>query len=385
MWHFPHGYVILQIEGLSIARFLKRLTENGIRVERLRRIGPSAVRFRMPANRFFEVRSLKKGLPLRIRIVGREGPAFQLRKLMKRPVLWIGTLVLFFGLCWASSRIWLIRIEGTERVDPAEVRTLLKEHGLSIGSRPKGPVLITAANDLSARIYDAAWIGLDREGVTLTVKVVESQPASVKRTQNVPSDIVAAKDGVVTAITVMRGQARVRVGDTVRAGEVLISGTVSYQDATYQTSADGIVKAAVLYEAESPLSDSVEEIVETDRIEPVRTLRIGPWTVFRSKPAFERYRLSDSRSITISDRFPAYVDETVARELVLRTRTLSESEAEELALSHAGTLALALVPKDAAVLNQYGSVKRKDGTLTAVVTVTAEEIIGRTEEEPHGG
>ena len=304
---------------------------------------------------------------------------------MKRPVLWIGTLVLFLGLCWASSRIWLIRIEGTERVDPAEVRTLLKEHGLSIGSRPKGPVLITAANDLSARIYDAAWIGLDREGVTLTVKVVESQPASVKRTQNVPSDIVAAKDGVVTAITVMRGQARVRVGDTVRAGEVLISGTVSYQDATYQTSADGIVKAAVLYESESPLSNSVEEIVETDRIEPVRTLRIGPWTVFRSKPTFERYRLSDTRSIAISDRFPAYVDETVARELVLRTRTLSESEAEELALSHAGTLALALVPKDAAVLNQYGSVKRKDGTRTAVVTVTAEEIIGRTEEEPHGG
>ena len=385
MWHFPHGYVILQIEGLSIARFLKRLTENGICVERLRRIGPSAVRFRMPADRFFEIRSLKKGLPLRIRIVGRTGPAFQLRKLMKRPVLWIGTLVLFLALCWASSRIWLIRVEGTERVDPEEVLTLLKEHGLSVGARPKGPVLITAANDLSARIYDAAWIGLDREGVTLTVKVVESQPASFKRTQSVPSDIVATKDGVVTAITVMRGQARVQVGDAVRAGDVLISGTVSYQDATYQTSADGIVKAAVLYEAENPVCDTVEEIVETDRTEPVRTFRIGPWTLLRGKPAFERYRLLDTRSIGISDRFPAYVDETVARELVLRERMLSDSEAEELALSRAGALALERVPKDAAVLNQYGTVKRRDGEPVAVVTVTAEEIIGRTEEEPHGG
>ena len=385
MWHFPFGYVILQIEGISIARFLKRLTENGVRVEELRRVGPLSVRFRMPANRFFELRKWKKGLPLKIRIVGRSGPAFAVKKLLRRPVLWIGTLVLFAALCWASSRIWSIRIEGAERVDPKEIRTLLKEHGLSVGARPKGPVLITAANDLSARIADAAWIGLDREGITLTVKVVESKLASSKKTRAVPSDVIADRDGVVTDISVMRGQANVRVGDKVRAGDVLISGTVSYKEETYETSADGIVKAAVLYEAECPVPETIEEIVETDQTEPVRTLRIGPWTLLLQKPSFERYRLTETRTIPTSDRFPVYVDETIARELILRERALSESEAEELALSRAGTLALEQVPRDAAIMNQYGTVRRKDGALVAVVTVTAEEIIGRTEEEPNDG
>ena len=385
MWHFARGYVILQIKGISIARFLKRLTENGIPVEQIKRIDPATVRFQMPANRFFELRRLRKGLPLRIRIVGRSGLPFVLKKLICRPVLWIGTLVLFAGLCWASARIWAIRIEGAERVEPAEVLALMKEHGLFIGARPKGPVLMTAANDLSARIYDAAWIGLDREGIVLTVNVVESKPASVKKTGVVPSDVIAEKDGVVTEMQVMRGQARVKVGDTVHAGDVLISGTVTYQTASYQTDADGVVKAAVLYEAEYPVCDTVEELVETDRTEPVRMLRIGPWTILRQCPSFERYRLLDTRTIETSDRFPAYIDETLARELVLQTRALSESEAEELALSRAAELAIKRVPKDAAIINQYGTIRRKDGDLIAVVTVTAEEIIGRTEEDPHGG
>ena len=287
MWHFLNGYVIIQIEGFCAARFLKRITEAGIRVSDVRKTGEAVIRLTIPAKRFFALRKLRRGLPLRIRIIGRGGFPFYMKKLRRRPVLWIGTCLLFSGILFLSNRVWIIRISETERVDPQEITDLLSEHGIYPGARLEGPILITAANDLSAQIHDAAWIGLDREGVLLTVNVVESLPESTKRGNRVPSDIVAEKDGVVTQLHVMRGQARVKVGDRVKAGDVLISGTVYYKDSSYETAADGTVYAAVEYQAETALSDRITESYETEAVETVRKLRIWGLPVLCSKPSVE--------------------------------------------------------------------------------------------------
>lgn len=385
MWQFWHGYVIIQIQGLSAARFLRRLTESGIRVANVKRIDAGTMRITIPARRFFDLRRLRKGLGLRIHIVGRGGLPFFIRKLYRRPVLWIGTSVLFICMTLASSRIWMIRIAETKRVDPNEILELLSEHGIRPGSRPEGPVLITAANDLSARIHDAAWIGLDREGVLLRVGVVESLPESPKKTTRIPSDVIAEKDGIVTSILVMRGQARVKVGDRVRAGDVLISGTVFRNDESYETNADGTVTAAVEYRAETALSDAITEAVETDATETVRVLRFASFEIVRSEPSFEHYRLTDPETVSLSDLLPVSMERSTAREIVFRERHASEKEAEQIALINAREQALKLVPKDAAIMNIYSMVRSQGGNRYAVVTVTAEETIGRTEEDPHDG
>ena len=205
MWHFLKGYVIIRIEGLCTARFLKRIADAGIRVSNVRKIDEASIRFSVPARRFSALRKLRRGLPLRLHIIGRGGLPFLLLKLRKRPVLWIGTCLLFIGIVILSQRIWIIRMDETNHVDPEQVLQLLDERGIRPGARLEGPILITAANDLSAQIKDAAWIGLDREGILLNVNVVEALSESIKRTDAVPSDVVAEKDGIVTAIRLMRG------------------------------------------------------------------------------------------------------------------------------------------------------------------------------------
>lgn len=385
MWHFCRGYVILQIEGAAIARFLRRLAQSGVRVLRLREIEPGKVRCEIDCRSFFKLHRLRKGLPIRIHIVRKKGLPFLLRRLKRRPVLWIGTLLVLIALFLASQRIILIRIEGNERITDETILTLLKEHGLFVGAKPKGAVLITAANDLSASIPEAAWIGLDREGVTLKVSVVEAIPASEKRVGDVPSDLVADRDGVVTEITVLRGQARVKVGDRVRAGNVLISGTVPWNDTYFETWADGVVRCAVRYEAECEVPATVREAVLTDRTETIRTLRVGRWTLFETKPAFDLYRLTEERTVPIGDRFPTFCDVLTATEIVIRERALDAEEAEQLALTQARETALEGVPKDASILNQYGTIRTRDQKAYAYVIVTAEETIGRTEEYPNDG
>ena len=382
MWQFWNGYVIIQIEGLCAARFLKRLADAGIRVFHVRKTDEAVLRLMIPARRFFDLRKLRRGLPLRIRIVGRGGLPFALRKLGRRPVLWIGTCLLFFGMLLLSTRIWVIRIGGTNRVDPEEIRSLLSERGIVPGARIEGPILITAANDLSAQIHDAAWIGLDREGVLLTVNVVEALPESTKRISTVPSDIKADKDGVVTSIRVMRGQARVKVGDRVKKGDVLISGTVIYKDSSYETSADGTVCAAVEYREETTLSDRITESYETEAEAAVRILRIWDLELLRTKQPFEHYRLTDPGTVTMNGLLPIAIETRTAREIGFRERALTEEEAEQYALQEARERAYQAIPRDAAIINTYGTIRTKNGARYAVVIVTAEEIIGKTEERP---
>ena len=385
MWQFLKGYAIIRAEGLCTARFLRRIANAGIPVSNVRKCGDASILFAIPARRFFELRKLKKGLPLRIRIVGRGGLPFLIGKLKRRQVLWIGSLLLFIAIAILSMRIWIIRIDDTKRVDPDEIIELLAERGIRPGASLKGPILITAANDLSAQIRDAAWIGLDREGVLLNVSVVESLPESPKRTGKVPSDIVAERDGIVTSIRVMRGQARVNVGDRVSAGDVLISGDVLYKDQSVNMAADGIVYAATQYRAEVALYDRITESYETEGAETVRILRIWDLEILRTKPRFDHYRLVDTGKIIGNGLLPVSIETQEAREIAFRERTLSTEEAEEYALIDAREKALALVPKGAAIINTYGTIKTAKGKRIAVVIVTAEEIIGKTEEVPHDG
>jgi len=381
MWHFLKGYVIIRAEGLCSARFLKRITNAGIPVADVRKEGDAAILFRMPAKRFYDLRKLRKGLPLRIRIVRRGGLPFRLEKLYKRPVLWIGTCLLFAGIAFLSTRIWFIRIVETKRVDPEEITELLAERGIYPGAYLEGPILITAANDLSAQIHDAAWIGLDREGVLLTVNVVESLPESLQRADRIPSDITAEKDGVITSIQVMRGQANVKIGDSVRKGSVLISGEVVYKDRYIDMAADGVVYAAVQYRVETELPERITEAYETEAAETVRILRVWNYEILRTEPQFEHYRMIGPGAIRSNGLLPVSIETQEAREIAFRERTLSQEEAEEYALASAREQAFAMVPHDASIINTYGTIRTVNGKHVAVVIVTAEEIIGKTEEE----
>lgn len=383
MWKFWLGYVIIQIEGFCAARFLKRITDAGIRTSNARRVNDTTVRLTIPAKRFFMLRKLRKGLPVRVRIVERGGLPFRIQKLLSRPVLWIGTGVLFIAIYLLSTRIWVIRIDESKRIDPDEIRSLLSERGIRPGAAVHGPVLITAANDLSAQIRDAAWIGLDREGVMLRVHIKESLPETTKRAERVPSDIVASKDGVVTSVSVMRGQSAVKAGDRVKKGDVLISGTVVYKDNRYETSADGEIRAAVVYRAEAEVSDCVTESFETGAAETVRIVRFAGVEIVRSKPSFEHYRLIGTSTVSVSGLLPVSFAEYTAYEIGFRSRPLSDEEADRNALVLVRERAYGLVPQDAAIINTYGTVKTEKDRRLAIVIVTAEEIIGKTEEIPH--
>ena len=70
------------------------------------------------------------------------------------------------------------------------------------------------------------WLTVNIRGCTAHVQVVERQRPPHLYTDGEKTNVVAARDGLVTKVQALDGQAQVLAGTTVTAGQVLISGVV---------------------------------------------------------------------------------------------------------------------------------------------------------------
>jgi similar to stage IV sporulation protein len=73
---------------------------------------------------------------------------------------------------------------------------------------------------------DVGWVDVYIRGTRATVTLTETIPAKTVIDRQTPCHIVAAKDGLVTAIVTGSGKPLVKKQDVVKQGEVLVSGVI---------------------------------------------------------------------------------------------------------------------------------------------------------------
>jgi similar to stage IV sporulation protein len=129
----------------------------------------------------------------------------------------------------------------------------LREQGTFVGAfRPNIDVDVTINNFL-LHSDGISWITINFMGTTAEVQVVEYRPKDVPGQQDdVPSIIVAARDGVIERYELTGGIATVNLGSPVTAGQMLVSGMMTDPDGnlSYIGSARGRVFARTWREFE---------------------------------------------------------------------------------------------------------------------------------------
>ncbi len=387
MWKNLSGYVILNVQGLGLARFLRSLLFSNIPVFDISHIDETTARLSVRAKDFHRLLPIRRRERCKIRILEKHGLPFLIQTLMRRPVLLYGIPVAWAILFLLCSRIWMIQITGTERTDPDTVMELLHEHGIAVGKVPRGNVLILAADDISARLPDAAWVSLNRDGVLLRVQVTESIPQSETPDTSVPADLVAKKDAIILSVQTKRGKCQIKPGQIVSQGTVLISGHVMYSPdkTTYDTRADGIVLGSCTYSATADLPETVAEHTLSGNTETLRTISVCGFPLWQQKTTFAGFMTDEEQSKAVSlFGLPIAIRTQTCSEVIERERRLAESERQEQAELYALTDAMALVPHDAKICG-YQTVLQKKGDRTFVqCTVVTEENIAQIKEYgPH--
>ncbi len=381
MWHFSKEYVIIQIEGVYPERLTALLQGEGVPLWDIHRPRPGTLVCSLPARDFRRLHRLNSRCRCRIRIRGKGGGRFALAPLWKRSVLILGLSATLLLAWWASRRVWFLDIRDCRRMDGEVLRLALYEQGLRPGRNLSCLPLAAIGDYVAAQYEELAFLELHVDGVILRVRAKEALAEGERLDLSVPCDVIAAKAGMITRITAYGGRAQAKVGDRVKAGQLLIAGHVTARDGslTYPTHAYGEVQAAIVYTSTVPAPTVAVEWTETENEAPYAALQWRDRTLLERRCPFLESSLT-VETTTVLGPWPIRVCRGTYRERVRRERPLTEAEQKEGALFEAERMALLQVPRTAQILMIDRHIVEKQGRLYGVCTVTAEENIGITKE-----
>lgn len=221
------GVITVQIEGFFTERFINLCKINNVKIWDVRTIVKGVVRFKINISEFKKLKKIAKKTKCKIQIKEKKGMYFIFFKYRKRKFV-IVLLILAVVFCVSfSTFIWDINITGNETMTTQEVEEKLKEAGIYIGKNKLTLDKKKVINNLRISTSEISWIGIEIDGITANIKVVEKTKLDEKDIQYVnPGDIVATKSGVITKIVPENGTALYKEGSYIEEGMVAIEGTI---------------------------------------------------------------------------------------------------------------------------------------------------------------
>ncbi len=197
-----------------------------------------------------------------IRTVSRHGLLPTLSANRERSVgILVGALLSLLIFFLSQGVVWRIDVSGNENMTADEIVELLENSGLSVGSRISA--LETDVVEQRVMIGDEriAWISVNMTGTVASVQVREALLQDTADGAAKPANLVARLDGEIVGLEVYSGFCAVKEGDTVRAGQLLVSGISESANAPLRyTRAYGKVFARVTrdFEVKIPLTQTVK-------------------------------------------------------------------------------------------------------------------------------
>ena len=190
------GSVRLEVSGAFPERFLNLCAQRGIVFGPARALGDKVLCTVVPAE--------QSGVP------------FFLGRFRRRYALLVGLALSLTAVCVLSQFVLTIEVEGNEAVSTAEILTELRRQGLRPGVYGPGLDEGTISSAALLGLPELAWMSVNLHGTRAEVLVREAVPAPE-----------------VDDEEPLSGEALVAQGDTVLAGEVLISGAVTLDAPQY--------------------------------------------------------------------------------------------------------------------------------------------------------
>ena len=149
-----------------------------------------------------------------------------LKSMKKRTVFWVLAVFFVVGIFVSSSFIWTVSFDAAPGMDTGAVQSFLAENGLGVGKIRKTVDTTAIANQIINRFPDVLWANVELSGTELSVTLIPRTDSPPLIPKDVPTNIVAKKDGYIKEIVAENGEAMVKEGDTVVKDQILISGLI---------------------------------------------------------------------------------------------------------------------------------------------------------------
>ncbi len=339
---------------------------------------------RMTVKGFKLIRPVARKSGCRVRLLKKTGLPFVFNRYRRRKAFFAGAVLFILLINFLASFIWSVEITGNNELGTEFIEDALERNGIRTGVLKYHIDTDSAVDSMMLEIDRLSWISINIRGTKVKVDVRERREMPEIVPRHIPCDIIAQKDGMIKQVIAKEGIEAVGEGDTVKKGQVLISGSIPVKSTENQSRlvhAMGTVNARTWYEQEAPVILTKTERLRTGRVTKDNVLILFSWKldIIRKKNRFTNFTMDESRKkLSIGENlvFPfEWVTVSYYEEKTVEAH-ISEGDAKRMAADEAYRKALEQVPEGAEITERSIRFVDQDGILTARVVLECIEDIG---------
>lgn len=188
------------------------------------------------------IRELADAYAVTLQILSRRGLRWRLRPYRFRFGIPAGLLLGAGFLWWCNASVRSIEIRGNTRVSDREILAALGALGVTVGEPFREIPYTYIEQQMRLAVSDIEWIAIRHEGGRLLIDLTEETDPPATVSDRIPTNYIAEVPAQITKMDIRGGRAVKAVGDLVKPGDLLISGTEEDKFGTCRYyHADGIV------------------------------------------------------------------------------------------------------------------------------------------------
>lgn len=256
---YLRGSVRIRVKGLYLSRFLNLIIQKGIEYWDVCQTG-GYLEVSFAAKAFKDVAYCAKKSGNRIKVLDKRGVPFLMFRYRKRKLFCIGVLAALAIIMVLSNFLWTITIDGNTTLTKLEVLERLESFGVREGMWKWSLNCYQVKEKMLTKYSDLGWLSLTIRGSTLEVRLSESVETPDMVQKGEPKDLVSDRTCIIYSIVTRSGVPKVKKGDVVQEGDLLIAGTqeILGDDGSVTAydyvEADGDVLGKCQYELESSVA-----------------------------------------------------------------------------------------------------------------------------------
>ena len=222
-FRYIRGYLKLKITGDGCTRFINICSKRGIRLWDMIKCEDGYFLNILICD-FRIIREIVRKTKVKAVIVSKHGLPFLFVKMSCRKVFVFGAIACFCMLYILKNYIWGIEINGNTGITDDMIMEYLENNDITMGT-PIDTIDTEVIEKMLRKDFDnITWVSVGQQGTALTIDIKERDVATYPREEYLASNLYAVHSGTVESIIVRNGIPKVKIGDTVEAGQLLVEG-----------------------------------------------------------------------------------------------------------------------------------------------------------------
>lgn len=227
--HYVNGYIEVSLHGDYVERLFNMCRSHEIALWDIKRNDTSYC-CRVAGKDFTKMHPLMQKTGTKVKVLNKCGLPFYIPFLKKRILFFIGVIGCLIMLNVTTDYIWAIEYVGNVQISDDELTDFLMKEGIHYGMAKKSLDCDSEEKQLRTAFPVVTWTSIYYEGTKLYIEVKENDRHTEEKKESQGMDILSGENGTIVSIITRNGVPKVKAGDTVEKGQILVSGQVPIYD-----------------------------------------------------------------------------------------------------------------------------------------------------------